>query len=123
MSRSDSGFTLVEVLVGMMILSVGVMALAGSLSMVTRMIGRGKVETQVAQAASRRVETLRLAAYSTVPRCTAGAFVTGGPVTTNGFTESWTVPTTGKVRSVQVNVTYRTVQGPRTASLQTRIEC
>jgi prepilin-type N-terminal cleavage/methylation domain-containing protein len=123
MSRSDSGFTLVEVLVSMMILSVGVMALAGSLSMVTRMIGRGKVETQVAQAASRRVETLRLAAYSTVPRCTAGAFVTGGPVTTNGFTESWTVPAAGKVRSVQVNVTYRTARGPRTASLQTRIEC
>jgi prepilin-type N-terminal cleavage/methylation domain-containing protein len=123
MSRSDSGFTLVEVLVAMMILSVGVMALAGSLAMVTRMIGRGKVETQVAQAASRRVETLRLAAYSTVPRCTAGTFVTGGPVTANGFTESWTVPPAGKVRSVLVSVTYRTARGPRTASLQTRIEC
>jgi prepilin-type N-terminal cleavage/methylation domain-containing protein len=121
--RSASGFTIVEVLVAIVVLSIGLIALAGSSAMVTRMIGRGKVETRVAQAASRRIETLRLAAYSTSPRCTAGAFANGGPVTTNGLTESWTVPTTGKVRAVQVNVTYRTVRGPRTASLQTRIEC
>ena len=44
-------------------------------------------------------------------------------MTTSNVTESWVVPAAGKVRSVQVNVTYRTVQGTRTASLQTRIEC
>jgi prepilin-type N-terminal cleavage/methylation domain-containing protein len=118
-----SGFTLVEVLVAIVMLGVGIIALVGSSAMVTRMIGRGKVETRAAQAASRRVETLRLAAYSTTPRCTAGAFATGGPVTNNGVTESWVVPAAGKVRSVQVNVTYRTVRGPRTGSLLTRIEC
>jgi prepilin-type N-terminal cleavage/methylation domain-containing protein len=124
-SRSNSGFTLVEVLVSIMILSVGVIALAGSSAMVTRMIGRGKVETRVAQQGARRIEALRLAANSTSPRCTAGTFVSGGPVTnpTNGLTESWTVPATGKVRAVQVTVTYRTARGSRTASIQTRIEC
>jgi prepilin-type N-terminal cleavage/methylation domain-containing protein len=121
--RSDSGFTLVEVLVSIVILSVGVIAMAGSTAMVTRMIGRGKVETRVAQASSRRIETLRLSALSTTPHCTAGTFISGGPVTANGLTESWTVPAAGKVRSVQVNVTYRTVRGPRTASILTRIEC
>jgi len=121
--RSASGFTLVEVLVSIVIMAVGIIALAGSSAMVTRMIGRGKVETRVAQAASYRLETLRLAAYSTSPRCTAGAFANGGPVTTNGLTESWTVPAAGKVRAIQVNVTYRTVRGARTANLQTRIEC
>jgi len=122
-NRSDSGFTLVEVLVAIVVLSVGVLALAGSTAMVTRMIGRGKVETRAAQVASRRLETLRLAAYSTSPRCTAAGFTNGGPVSTSNVTESWVVPAAGKVRSVQVNVTYRTVQGNRTASLQTRIEC
>jgi hypothetical protein len=81
------------------------------------------VETRAAQVASRRIETLRMAAYSTSPRCTAPGFISGGPATTSNVTESWVVPTVGKVRSVQVNVTYRTVQGTRTASLQTRIEC
>ena len=123
MNRSDTGFTLVEVLVAIVVLSVGVMALAGSTAMVTRMIGRGKVETRVAQAASRRIEGLRMAALSTTPRCTAGTFVSGGPVTANGLTESWTVPAAGKVRSVQVNVIYRTVRGPRTATIQSSIDC
>ncbi len=123
MKRSTSGFTLVEVLVAIVVLAVGLIALVGSSAMVTRMIGRGKVETRVAQAASHRIETLRLAASSTSPRCTAGAFASGGPVTTNGVTESWTVPVAGRVRNVQVNITYGTARGPRTASLQTRIEC
>jgi prepilin-type N-terminal cleavage/methylation domain-containing protein len=121
--RSDSGFTLVEVLVAIVVMTIGLIALVGTSAMVTRMIARGKVETRVAQAASHRIETLRLAAYSTSPRCTAGAFANGGPVTSNGLTESWTVPVAGKVRNVQVQVTYRTVRGSRTASLQTRIEC
>ena len=123
MKRSASGFTLAEVLVAIVVLGIGIVALVGSSAMVTRMIGRGKVETRAAQTASRRIEKLRLAAYSTTPRCTAASFANGGPVTTNGVTESWTVPVAGKVRSVQVNVTYRTVRGARTASLQTRIEC
>ena len=123
MNRSDSGFTLVEVLVAIMVMSIGIIAMAGSTAMVTRMIGRGKVETRVAQAASRRIEALRLTASSTSPRCTAGGFANGGPVTANGLTESWTVPAAGRVRAVEVNITYRTAQGPRTASIQTRIDC
>lgn len=126
MKRSASGFTLVEVLVAIVILSVGLIALVGSSAIATRMIGRGGMETRVAQAAARRLEALRLAAYSTSPRCTAVAFANGGPVATtgvNGVTESWIVPVAGKVRAVQVNVTYRTVAGNRTANLQTRIEC
>ena len=123
MTRSSSGFSLVEVLVAIVVLGIGIVALVGSSAMVTRMIGRGKVETRAAQVASRRIETLRLAAYSTSPRCTAAGFISGGPATTSNVTESWVVPAVGKVRTVQVNVTYRTVQGSRTASLQTRIEC
>lgn len=120
--KRDSGFTLVEVLVAIVVLSVGLIALVGSMAMVTRMINRGKVETRVAQAASRRMEALRLAAQSTSPRCTSGAFASGGAAN-NGLTEAWVVQAVGKVRAVQVKVTYPTVRGPRTASLQSRIEC
>jgi prepilin-type N-terminal cleavage/methylation domain-containing protein len=123
MKHSESGFTLVEVLVAIVIMSVGVIALAGSTGMVTRMIGRGKVDTRVAQVATRRLETLRLTAASTTPRCTAAGFANGGPVSADGLTETWTVPAAGKVRSIQVNVSYRTARGPRTASVLTRIEC
>lgn len=123
MKYTGSGFTLVEVLVAIVVLGIGIIAMAGSSSSITRMIGRGKMETRAAVAASRRMEMLRLAAGSTSPACTHPAFATGGPVFSSGVTESWDVPASGKVRHVRVRVTYLTVRGPRTATLETRVAC
>jgi prepilin-type N-terminal cleavage/methylation domain-containing protein len=121
--RWSSGLTLIEVLVAIVVLGVGIVALVGGSSMVTRMIGRGKVETRAAQIASRRMESLRLSASSSSPRCTAVAFSSGGPAIHDGVTESWLVPSAGKLRRVRVTVTYLTVYGPRSAALETGIEC
>ena len=117
------GFTLTEVLVAVLVLGVGVVALVGTSGTVTRMIGRGKIETRAAQAASRRMETLRLAGYATSPRCTDPGFVSGGPVLSGGMTESWIVPLTGRVRKVRVTVTYLTTRGSREAILETALTC
>ena len=122
MKNPSTGFTLIEVLIAIVILTIGIIALAGSSSSVTRMIGRGKIETRAAHAASRRMEILRLAANAP-PRCTDPVFVSGGPVISGGMTESWQVPGTGTVRHVRVMVTYLTVRGPRTAILETRVAC
>jgi prepilin-type N-terminal cleavage/methylation domain-containing protein len=123
MQRSQSGFTLVEVLIAVVVIGIGIIALAGGSSLVTRMIGRGKVETRAAQVASRRMETLRLAAASSSPRCTSTAFASGGPAVHDGVAESWMVSPAGRVRLVRITVSYLTVRGPRTAELQTGIEC
>lgn len=123
MKDSRAGLTLIEILVAIVVLGVGIVALAGGSAMVTRMIGRGKVETVAAQVASRRIEILRLAAASTSPRCTDPAFAGGGPALHDGVSESWLVPSSGKLRMVRVTVTYLTVRGPRTAALETGIEC
>jgi prepilin-type N-terminal cleavage/methylation domain-containing protein len=121
--RLSSGLTLIEVLIAIVVLGIGIVALAGGSSMVTRMIGRGKVETRAAQVASRRIEALRLAAVASSPRCTAAAFASGGPTIHDGVTESWIVPRVGRLRLVRVTVTYLTVNGPRSAALETGIEC
>jgi prepilin-type N-terminal cleavage/methylation domain-containing protein len=121
--HSSSGVTLVEVLVAVVVLAIGVIALAGGSALVTRMIGRGKVETRAAQAAARRVETLRLVAYSTTPRCTSPDFASGGPALHGDMSESWVVAPAGKARRVRVAVSYLTTHGPRSAGLETRIEC
>ncbi|HJR17192.1 MAG TPA: prepilin-type N-terminal cleavage/methylation domain-containing protein [Gemmatimonadales bacterium] len=122
MKQGRCGFTLVEVMVAIAVLAIGIMALAGSSSSVTRMIGHGKVETRAAQVAARRMDILRLAAKAP-PRCTNSEFVSGGPAMSSGVSESWTVPGAGKVRHVRVTVTYLTVRGPRTAMLESRIAC
>jgi prepilin-type N-terminal cleavage/methylation domain-containing protein len=123
MKQSSGGFTLVEVLVAIVVLAIGLLALVSTSGITTRMIGRGKMETRAVEAASGRMERLRLAAYASTPRCTAPEFATGGPVVSQGVTASWTVPPAGSVRPVRVTVTYLTVHGSRTATLETVIEC
>jgi prepilin-type N-terminal cleavage/methylation domain-containing protein len=120
---SGSGLTLIEVLIAIVVLGVGVIVLAGGSALVTRMIGHGKIETRAAQVASRRMEALRLAAGSTTPRCLSPDFASGGPLLGSGVTESWSVPTTGRARRVRVTVSYLTVRGPRSAGLETVVEC
>jgi prepilin-type N-terminal cleavage/methylation domain-containing protein len=123
MQHCRSGFTLVEALVAVVVVGVGIVALMSASSSVTRMIGRGKMETVAALAASRRMEVLRAAAEGTSPRCADPAFTSGGPVMVGGVAEQWEVAASGKVRPVRVTVTYLTVRGLRTARLETRIRC
>jgi prepilin-type N-terminal cleavage/methylation domain-containing protein len=122
-ARRQCGVTLVEILIALVVLAVGIVALAGGSGLVSRMLGHGKVETHAAEVASQRMEQLRRAAASTTPRCTAPDFRSGGPVIGSGLTESWVVPPSGQVRQVRVTVSYLTVRGARTAALETRIEC
>lgn len=121
--KNERGFTLVEVLMAIIVLGVGVTALVGSSAMVTRMVGRGKSETIAAQVANERIETLRALAFSTATHCTAPGFASGGPVTTYGARERWTVSVAGKVASVADTVTHRVARGTHTDVLTTRIEC
>ena len=121
MKQGRSGFTLVEVLVAVMVLSVGVTALVGTAGVVTRMIGRGQMGTRGAQMASRKLEELRLAAYSTTPRCTSGAFV-GSTTTARGITQK-VVLGAGSPRTITDSVSYRTVKGTHTDVLTTQVRC
>ena len=122
MKHDRGGFTLVEVLVAMMVLTVGITALVGSAGVVTRMIGRGEMGARAAQMASWRLDALRLSAYSTTPRCTSGQFVGGGPVTSRGITEKWVITGTTP-RTIIDSVSYRTVKGTKTDVLTTQVRC
>ena len=72
--HSRRAFTLVEVMVAVILLTVGVLALVGSSAMVSRMIGKGRGATVAAQVATARLEQLRRIAASTAPRCTSPRF-------------------------------------------------
>lgn len=116
------GFTIVEVLVAMVVLSVGVLALVSSAALVTRMVGTGQHSTRATQVAERRLETLRQSARSTVVPCTnvpAG----NGNATTEGMLETWSVTVTGQARNLVSNVTYNVPRGTRTVTLRTMISC
>ena len=124
-TRNESGFTLVEVIIAIVILMIGVIALMGASAMVSRMIGSGRHSTQAVEVATRRLENLRTIAYSTDPPCTAGTF-TSGTASGTGYTETWTVANSAGstvLRTVRDSVQYQAATGPRSVVLETRIVC
>ena len=123
MKQATKGFTIIEVLVAVIVLTVGVTALVGTAGMATRMVQRGKMSTRASDLGAKRIERLRLAALSTTPRCTAAAFASGGPSTYQNVTETWNVAAAGSLRAVTVSVSYRTAQGTHTDVLTTQIRC
>jgi prepilin-type N-terminal cleavage/methylation domain-containing protein len=121
----EGGFTIVEVLMAMVILTIGLVALVGSSAMVTRMVGRGKTSTIAAQVAQARLDTLRFIASKTPTPCASAQFTSSAAVqTTQGVRESWTVhPASGGSRRVDAIVAYNTARGSHADTLTTFISC
>lgn len=81
-SRSRGGFTLIELMVSVVLLSVGVLALASTSGLVMRMMGGASQQVRAATIATSRFETLRSLQCSSIG---------SGAATTPGITERWAV--------------------------------
>jgi prepilin-type N-terminal cleavage/methylation domain-containing protein len=118
-----SGFTLAEVVVAVVVLSVGLLALAGSTALAARMVGLGQQATRAGQAAAARVERLRQVAFSTVPACTAAEWRSdsaGG----GGLSESWDIlDEAGPVRRVMVVLRSLRPGGTSSDTVLTAVLC
>lgn len=122
MTRGRAGFTITEVMVAIVVLSVGVLALIGGAAGSRRMLAQGERTTWAAAVASARLETLRRAANRTSPRCTDASFA-GGTGVTSGVTEQWVVQKSGSYATALAIVTYRTYNGSVTDTVATVIGC
>jgi len=111
--RSEQGFTIIEILLAVVVLSVGVMALVGSSALATRMIGRGNVSSRVTQVATARAELLRAYAAQS-PGC-ANANIASGNAVTSGITEAWVLngAAGNPTRDVTMTFTYPVPRGTR----------
>ncbi len=108
------GFSLIEVMVAMVILSVGVIGLAASATAITRMTGEGGRSGGAAAVASTRFEQLR---------ATACASLANGTATSGKYSESWTVSSSGQLVTVTETVTYVGSRVSRSAVFTTYISC
>ena len=91
------GFTLVETLVALVLLQIGMLAVAATGAVAARELAIARRTSLAAEIARNRVETLRAGA------CTASG---AGGVTANGFVESWSVTADGATRSIVDSVEY-----------------
>jgi prepilin-type N-terminal cleavage/methylation domain-containing protein len=119
------GFTVIELVVAVVILTVGLLALAAGTAIITRTLANSRRATEAVQLAARRIDNLRAAAASTTPRCTAPTFTSSpGPIVTQGITQTWVVPPNGALRVVRAIVTYPVGRGrTKTDTLATNIPC
>lgn len=120
--RAERGFSLIEVMVAVVMLTIGVLALVSSSASVSRMIGSGRYSTEAGQRAQARVDYLRQLAGGTAVPCTAAAFKTDSS-TSGGITEKWVVPTAGNGRTVVLTMRYRTAYRTRTDTVQVHLLC
>jgi len=105
--KSQAGFTLVEVIVSVVILSIGTLVLASGSLFATRDLTRSRLQSVAGSMAQAKLDELRTRAASTSPACTAAAF-TNSPsaVIANGVTMTWEVPASGANRTLRVITSY-----------------
>jgi Tfp pilus assembly protein PilV len=106
--------TLAELLVAIVVMAVGVLGLAASSAVVTRMIGGGASQTLAATTAQAHMEQLRS------QPCGA---IADGADTVRGIVTTWTAQPITRGVSLDMTVQYTTVRGARTRSYRSILPC
>jgi Tfp pilus assembly protein PilV len=121
--KSKSGFTIIEVIIAIIVLTVGVLGLVTTAALVTRMIARGQRSAVAASFASRRLERQRIAA------CIAAQRVNGQDTLYRGSNwvavNTWTYTDGGNQNfRLKIVTTYKTTKNRvRRDSTETTIPC
>lgn len=121
--KNRRGFTIIEVIIAIIVLTVGILGMVTTAALVTRMIARGQRSADATAFAARRVERMRVAA------CTPALRVNGQDTLFRGTTwvsiNSWTYTDLGNLNyRLKVVATYKTTQNRvRSDSTETTITC
>ena len=113
MPRRPVGFTLLEVMVAVCILTIGLLGLAGTLGPVARLAGQGRARERAALAMVSRADLLRAQLLAGAPACVPPG--SGTQQHSEGFVEVWATS------SIPAGVEARISVGPDT--LVTQFPC
>ena len=123
MTRGRDGFTLIEMMIAMVILSIGLLGLASTMALATRMIGRGQRSTAASTFAAQRIERSRMAACIPAQRSSGSETLTRGG--TWVAVNNWAFTDAGNsTYRVRVVTTSKTIKNQvRTDTLETAVTC
>ena len=121
------GFTIPEVLIAILVLTVGVLALMSTSAAVSRLIIRGRRVTQATQLGEQVMDSLRLKANDNLQACT-GLVSNSTGFSRQAVTVKWSIGAltpNGNVaeRLVQVFLTYPTTRAALADTLTTVLKC
>ena len=123
----SSGFTIIEVLVAICILTVGILAMMGTSAAVQRLITRGRRVTQATQLGEQVLDSLRLKANENLQSCT-GLVSNSTGYSRQAVTVKWNVgalTANGNLfeRQIQVYLTYNADRRSLADTLTTVFKC
>ena len=102
-SRDRAGFTVIEVIVAILVLTIGVLALAGTAAVVTKQMATGNRQTVASTIAQARFDSL--ASVDCTQLAAAGATNTGVVEYRKGqVSETWTVTDGNDVKNIEDKV-------------------
>jgi len=115
--KDNRGFTIIEVLVAVLVLTIGVLALVGTAGLVTRMVAQGHIDSEATALAAQRFEILRSEGCANMA---ASGSVTDGP-----YTIAWRVlpVASDRARRVYLSVSQPTMNGQRSRFYSSTIFC
>lgn len=117
MSQSESGFTIIEVIIAITMLTVGLLGMLGATAATIRLLGESDRMATSAFQATQRLERLEALA------CDAA---TGGSDTQQGVDLTWTVggAVTDRTRAIMLIATYHVGRGRvRTDTFEKALQC
>ena len=112
--RARHGFTVIEMIIAIMVMSIGIMGLAGTARYVAMQMGNASTQTVAA------TFTTKIADSLSARRCAA---LVSGTATKRGVTITWTVADSSRTKWVTEQVQYKTKSGPKSLSYLTVIQC
>jgi Tfp pilus assembly protein PilV len=119
-TKARPGFSLLELTIGLLLLDVGVLALAATAGGIVRMTAAGGREGGAALVAAARLEALRVASCGAAAESPASAT---GADSTGPFAEAWSVTADGRTARADVAVSWADGRRTRTARYETLIGC
>lgn len=126
-TKNRRGFTIIEIIIAILVLTVGVLALVTTAALVTRMIARGQRSADATAFAARRMERLRATGSGLVGVCVAPTPGTDTLYRGSTWTaiNTWSVTNLGNQNfRLKIITNYRTQQNKmRQDSTETTISC
>jgi prepilin-type N-terminal cleavage/methylation domain-containing protein len=112
--KQQSGFTLLETVLALLLFSVGALGLAATTAAITRNLTLSSIRERSARIAAARIETLHSLT------CAA---ITSGTESLTGVTSSWSATASGSRVSLTEAVTYNLGKTTRTDSYSSTFRC
>jgi prepilin-type N-terminal cleavage/methylation domain-containing protein len=122
--KNQRGFTIIEIIIAIIVLTVGVLGMVTTAALVTRMIARGQRSADASAFAARRLERLRLAVCIPAQRVAGTDTLYRGSNWVSINRWSFALADVNNNWRIKIVSTYRTTQNRlRADSTETTIPC